>query len=205
MRHFADRGKPPEVQREIQEMHRWHGAGVKKGLTESLHNKTRMDSELLNGNFSGWRHLFIRFDGTPCVVSTGVVTPYRTLSGKSLQLLHDPSATIQRLYVGVVRDGLVGGVVFAWRPEDRVPEEFVGELRALPNESLPGMVVQFMFAYIENTYFSATWWNSLSSDQKNHIWQLAKMGNPYYDPWEYTPNLAVPWGAIDIAEHWPDG
>ena len=203
MRQLADRGEPSEVQREIQERYSAHGAGVKKALAEILPNKTRMDNELLNGNFSGWRHLFIRFDGAPCVVSTGAPTPNRTLSGKTLQVLHDPSATIQRMYVGVVRDGRVGGVVFAWRAEDRAPEEFVGELRALPTEALPGMVVQFMFAYIGNTYFSATWWNSLSTGQKAHIRQLATMGNPYCTTWSYIPNLGVPWEAVDLTEHWP--
>ncbi len=203
IRQLLDRGKPPEIQRTIQEMQRWQGAGVRKGLDESRRNKARMDAELLAGNFAGWNRLFIRFDGPISIVSTGAPTPNRSLAGDVLQTLHDPAAQIQRLYLGVVRVAGGGAVVLVWRTEDRAPVSFVSELRGLPAEILSATLAQFMFAYIENSYFSSAWWRSLSDEHKEHVRTLATIGNPYYTAWEYVPDLGVPWRITHLTDEWP--
>lgn len=205
LRRILDRGTSPGVQRTIQEMQDWEGAGVKKGLDESRRNKRRMDHELLDSDFRGWRRLFICFRGEQSVVSTGCPTPNRTLSGRILQTLHDRAASIQRLYVGAVRDGDVGGIVLTWRTEDAAPESLVADLRALDIERVPGVVVQFIFAHIENTYFSPAWWKLLSDEQRDHIWSLASLGNPYYVPWDYMEDVPVPWTSVKVSNEWRSG
>ncbi|TKS58330.1 MAG: hypothetical protein EWM72_03081 [Nitrospira sp.] len=107
------------------------------------------------------------------------------------------------MYLGVVREEGGGVVVFTWRIEDKAPDEFILELRSISTVRIPGIVVQLMLAHIENTYFSATWWNSLTVDQKCHVRQLAQMGNPFYTPWTYMDNLPVPWRVTNIVESWP--
>lgn len=203
LRQLLDRGKPPDVQRVIQEAHSWHGAGVRSGLKENRDRKARMDKELLTGNFTGWKRLFIRFKGPMTIVSTGAPTINRSLSGRELQTLHDLSKRLEPMYLGVVREERGGVVVFTWRVEDRAPDEFISELRRVSIDLIPGVVVQLMLAYIENSYFSATWWNSLMVDQKCHVRRLARMGNPFYTSWTYMDNLPVPWRVTDIVESWP--
>jgi hypothetical protein len=205
MRQFLDRGKSPEIQRAIQQMQSWQGAGVRKGLAESQRNKARMDAELRARDYGVWSRLFIRFEGPVSVVSTGAPSPNRSLSGTVLQTLHDPSAQIQRLYLGVVRASGGGAVVLLWRSEDPAPASFTSDLRKMPEEKLSGILIQFMFAYIENSYFSATWWQSLSDEHKRHVRKLATMGNPYYASLEYVPELPVPWRIIYIGDQWPAG
>jgi hypothetical protein len=203
IRQLLDRGRSPQVQREIQEMQRVQQLGVLKGLEEARRNKTRMDAELLANEFGGWKRLFVRFTGPLSVVSTGAPTPNRGIRGAVFQTLHDPQARIERLHLGVVRDGVdSGAVVLQWRDEDRAPERFASELLALPVNSLPGMLVQFMFAYIENTYFSKVWWDLLAPEQKQHISALATMGNPYYVPWNYLDDIPVPWEEVRVSGAW---
>lgn len=202
MRQLIDRGKTPGVQRVIQESQGWHFAGVSNGLKENRERKTQMDQELLDREFAGWKHLFVRFDGPISVVSTGAPTLNRSPSGKELQVLHDLTQKLEPMYLSVVRAEGGGAVVFTWRAEDKAPAEFVSELRAISRERIPGIIIQLMLAHIENSYFSAKWWNSLSAFQKSHVRQLAQMGNPFYTHWTYLENLPVPWEITAIAESW---
>jgi hypothetical protein len=198
LRHLLDRGMPPERQRVVQEIQGWSGAGVLQGLDDARRYKERMDKELLGGEYSDWHRLFITFEGPLCVVSTGVPTPNRDFAGNELQRLHDVNSRLQPLYFGPVRTEKGGVWVFLWRPEDDAPRRFLEDFRQFPRERLPGMLAQFMFAYVENTFFAADWWMSLSESVQEHLGTLARMGNPYYDNWQYIPNVVVPWSITNV-------
>lgn len=198
MRQLLDRGQPPEVQRVIQELEEARGAGTRKGLAEMSRFKAGMDAELLRGDFSNWNHLFVVFEGPLCVVGTGVPTPNQDLLGAKLQILHDPETALQPLYVGVVPYENGGMVVLTWRPEDAAPARIARDLENLDHRELPGIFVQFLFAHVENTYFSAAWWESLSRAAQAHIAHLARMGNPYYEKWTYLRESIVPWRVKNV-------
>jgi len=203
MRQLIDRGKPPDAQRVIQETQKWHFAGIRNSLNENRERKARMDHELLNRNFTDWERLFVRFKGPMSIVSTGGPTLNRSPSGRELQVLHDLTRKIEPMYLGVVHEDGGGAVVFTWRPQDKAPAEFISELRSISMDRLPGIIVQLMLAHVENSYFSSLWWNSLSTDQKAHVRQLAQMGNPFYTPWTYMDDLPVPWTITAVTESWP--
>ena len=76
-----------------------------------------------------------------------------------------------------------------------------GDLRNLPPRDLPDVIAQFVFAYIENAYFSADWWATLNGDEKAHVRDLATMGNPYYTNWTYR-ELSVPWIVTNVSSEW---
>lgn len=198
MRQLWDRGQPPEVQRAIQQLEAAQCAGTRQGLAEMSQFKARMDSELLQGDFSNWNHLFVVFEGPLCVASTGVPTPNRDLSGATLQTLHDPESALQPLYVGVVPCQNGGIVVLTWRPDDSAAARIARDLEERNRRDLPGAVVQFIFAHVENTYFSAVWWESLSRSVQIHVARLARMGNPYYERWTYLHEPIVPWRVKNV-------
>jgi hypothetical protein len=82
------------------------------------------------------------------------------------------------------------------------PTRFVGDLRTLPLTDLPGILVQFMFAYLENTYFGAEWWNSLKREQQRIVTALALMPDAYYGQWGYEKGVTVPWDVRYVSEAW---
>lgn len=65
-------------------------------------------------------------------------------------------------------------------------------------QRIANILVQFMFAYIDNTYFSAAWWESLSEVNRIHLTALAEMSNAYYTDFSYEPAIFVPWQVTDI-------
>ncbi len=202
LRQIADRGMAPEDQAVVQAMQHAAGAAVAMGLADAEHHKRQMDTDLTGHIFSGYEALFIQFQGPISIVSSGAPTPNRALSGEEICDLADPDAVMPRLYVGVVPWTGGGAVVLVWRPGHSAVERFIGDLRSLRWDELPSVIVQFIFAYIENTYFSAQWWTSLSDAEKAHVRDLATMGDPYYTKWHYRPRLDVPWTVVRVSNTW---
>ena len=199
IRQLIDRGQPREVQREIQQYQSVFGSGVRKGLEDARTHKARMDAELLGARYSDWERLFVKFEGPLCVVSTGAATPNRNLAGEELQAIHDVTSRLQPLYFGVTPTESGGAVVFLWRPEDEAPRRFMQDLKGLALDALPSALIQFMFAYVENTFFAAGWWNGLSERVQSHLAHLAQMSNPYYLDWAYIPGEFLPWRVTGVA------
>jgi len=58
----------------------------------------------------------------------------------------------------------------------------------------PSLLVQFIFAYVENTYVSKDWWDSLSQVNRAHLSSMAWVSNAYYAEFQYSPSTKiVPW------------
>jgi hypothetical protein len=129
LRQLIDRGMSPEDQRAVQNIQSVVGAGVSKGLQDARMHKKQMDDDLLQGQYSNWKHLLIAFEGPMCVVSTGMPTPNYNFAGDELQVLHDFNSRLQPLYFGPVKTERGGVWVFSWRPEDDAPRRFMEDFQ----------------------------------------------------------------------------
>jgi hypothetical protein len=196
----VDRGLSVQAQREMQEIGHTQEAGLRKGIEDFLPLKAVMDTQLLKGAYSGWHRTVINFKGPLCMASTGAISPNRDFEGTQLQVLHDPDARIQELLFGIVaaRDG--GAVVFLCRAGDTAPQAFIESLLKQDSEILCSLIVQFVFAYIENTFFSKDWWGSLSEVDRKHLSSLAWISNAYYEDFTYSRSRKiVPWKLTGVA------
>ncbi|MCI0717902.1 MAG: SEC-C domain-containing protein [Acidobacteria bacterium] len=196
-RQLADRGHPVEVQAKLQKTYAVIDAGTRKGLASFQRLKAVMDEQLLKANYNGWSRVVVAFRGELCVASTGTVSPNRDLEGRQLQVAHDPHAVQESLLYGVVAVPGGGAVVLTWRSLEKAPKSFVESLLRKEKRSLPSLLVQFMFAYVENTYFSGAWWDSLPKVDRQHLQLLASISNPYYADFSYSLSEFVPW---DVTE-----
>jgi hypothetical protein len=88
--------------------------------------------------------------------------------------------------------------VLAWRAADAAPEKFMASLLSRPPDDVPQIVAQFMFAYVENTYFSRSWWEQRRIFVQKHIEQLAYEYNAYYNHPSYLPKHVVPWALKSV-------
>ena len=119
------------------------------------------------------------------------------LDGHCLQMLEDPDPEWQEtLQCGVLAAGGGGAVVMLWPKNQSAPRRFVSSLLTKGQHALPGLLVQFMFAYIENTFFSTEWWESLAPGERQQLAMLARTPNPHYTPFAYSGAHFVPWEII---------
>jgi hypothetical protein len=199
LRDRLDRGRSEIGQQWIQARLSAKNAGLIKGLKNNQAIKQRADMALLSSDFSEWARYIVYFRGDIAVVSTGAPTPTFDLDDRELQVLHDPEVSIEPLYYGVVTTEEGGAVVFTWLRDMPAPQRFIDSLDALPVSDRPGVLVQFMFAYVSNTFFSHDWWKSLSDKQREWIQELAGLINQqYYKAISYRSDRWVDWEVTRI-------
>jgi len=190
---LIDRGLSPAEQLQIQQLLGIQSAGIHAGMSDAIDTKFQMDQALNSASFSTWRCVVLCFEGETSVVSAGAPTPNVDLDGNSIQVLHDRASHVQPLAFGMapLDSGFV--VVFAWRATDAAPAKFMDSLLSRPHDDVPHIVAQVMFAYVENTYFSRSWWEQRRMFVQKHIEQLAYEYNPYYKHPSYLLKHVVPW------------
>lgn len=176
------------------------GAGTAAGLDRITSLKRKLDESLLKGNYDVWVTLTIPFEGPLALVSTGVIHPNRSLVDyRELQVLHDPDADIQALMLGIVATDTGGAIVLMSEKGANVIEEFVRGLDHFPRKDRLNVLVQYIFKHIENTFFSAEWWEGLPHNSQQHLHDLAYLGinpldNAYYKRTKYITNVSrIPW------------
>jgi len=86
-----------------------------------------------------------------------------------------------------------------WRSDHSAPELFVRSLMS-SREALTSLAVQTVFAYIENTFFSSQWWDSLPRVDQEQVRSLAIMPNAYYTDFAYSNSILVQWKILEIKE-----
>lgn len=173
-------------------------AGHAKSIQE-LHDILKdANATLLSDDYSGWEFACLHFEGEVVLATAGVQTPTATLSGRHLQSLSDSSTISQRLYLASVTTETGSALVLAWQHGHRAPRQFVDSLLALPPTLVATYAAQFIFAFIENTYFSKKWWDTLDADAQQHLTSLAGEGNSYYTPPNYKSAPFVPWSLVEV-------
>lgn len=195
---IIDKGRSIEEQQDIQHYHSISKAGVEHGLQSARNKKQLMDQDFLNRNFQSWGQLVIRFQGNVSIASTGAPTPTYDFSGNQLQILHNPRVSVQHLMYGIIPIQNGAAVVFSWLASDNACSRFIDSLEQLPQDRLGDILVQYMFAHVENTYFSDTWWSTLNKAQQDHIENLFIMTNPYYEQVPYITERLAPWKITSI-------
>ena len=185
VRDLLDRGLDPAEQREVQFVLQAQADGFEKGRAESLRVKLAMDRALIAEDYSNYSMVEVLLAGSTSVVATGAVTPNRTLAGKQLQVLHDPSHPSEWLAFGVDVGDRGTSIVFLWVRGEESTSLYMNEILELADPELMAFLPQFFFAHCENTYFSEAWWNSLGRADRVFLTELMENGNPYYDPPEY--------------------
>jgi hypothetical protein len=194
VRDLVDRGQPVEIQQQLQSAYIAIDAGARKGLAALENLKGMMDRQLLICHHSGWSRLIVTFRGEICVASTGGVSPNRDLGGRELQNLQDRDPNRQQtLLLGIVATAEGGAVVLTWPTVQAAPRQFVESLLRVGTDKLGSVLVQYIFAYVENTYFSKRWWASLSPEECRHLASLARLRNACYANFSYSSNRIVPW------------
>jgi hypothetical protein len=194
------RGVPKTIQRMIRREIAVSSEGTMHGLQSYNRLKKLMDEQVLSKDYEGWSRASISFDGDLCLASTGVITPNRTMSGIELQILHDPNVEIEPLLISLVATDGGGVISMLWRTNHSAPKIFVRSLLSSDTSMLGSYAVQTLFAYIENTFLSSHWWDSLSKKDQEQIRLLALMPNAYYTDFDYYGSVLMPWKNIEVKE-----
>ncbi len=189
---------PKEARKMAQRKFDSSNAGIRHAVLLNKKLKRLMDKQLIEKKYDGWSRLAVQFTGHLSIATSGVITPSKTITGTPLQDLLDPNIKIEPLIVNITATEQGGLALMSWRTEHQAPAAFVDSLLST-NDKLCGYIAQTIFAYIENTYFSQSWWDSLKTLHKFHFSSLACIPNAYNFGFKYSEYVTMPWENISVA------
>lgn len=174
-------------------------AGAKQGRADLEIVKKKMDEALQTKNYSVFNTYEIVMEGPLSVASTGALPPCWSLKGEQLQGFENPHQT-QWLSFGIDinKETNKVSIVFLWSNEDTASEKYIESLKDLDNQELAEFLIQILFAYCENTYFSEAWWSSLTDDDRLFLCKLTMNSAPVCFFPQYDLNrMMAPWRILD--------
>ena len=194
-----DKGSSFEEQIEIQTQLRIAAAGQQKGIEDIDRMKGIYDAAWRKRDFSELAHCVIAFEGDIALASSGLVHTDFDINGKRLQNLGRTDILMQAIAFGVVATPHGGAVVFSWVRADSAVDQFVCTIEAEPIQNVPSILVEFVFAYVENTFFSKIWWAGLSRWQRDRVQELAGRSIQYGAPVGFSRRQFVGWNNLSIS------
>ncbi len=181
-----DRGRPEIEQRAIQRDLAVQSSSRRVGLEELKAIKQTYDQMLLSEDYSVLSRAVFWFRDNLFVVGTGTVYVDFDLANNRLQnVARDPSP-IHGFTYGVVAMPEGCAFVATWPIEFWKCDQFFRSLNDQPAELVASVLIEFFFAYVENTYFSEAWWLSLPSQNAKRLSELAGNPNQYGSPLNYS-------------------
>ncbi|MES2737291.1 MAG: SEC-C metal-binding domain-containing protein [Verrucomicrobiota bacterium] len=187
------KGVEPQIWMEIAKVLTTQDKGYEKGLQELWRIKPAMDADLIAQNYASYSYAEFILSGPPFIAAAGSITPNYSLSGKGLQKL-DMYSSLEPLTFGINVSAQGSHFIFCWNSADTAPSKYMTEILALSPDKIASFLCQFCFMHCENTYFSKSWWMSLSISNQNHVSSLMNNTNPYAKtpPYQLDVMLA-PW------------
>lgn len=162
-----DEGKPVDEHQFLQSYARAHMLLSQRSLRESLNRKAVYDQHVREGNVRDFSFSWTAFDKTLPIVCCGTFLPEIDLKGRQLQRLGHGEAQFEQVTINVTSFARRSLIVFGWFGADDGPaSQFVRSYEQVPDTMKPHAAVRIAIEFLENTYFSPAWWDSLDNRDK---------------------------------------
>ncbi|EPW5277193.1 SEC-C domain-containing protein [Yersinia enterocolitica] len=173
MKDNADKGKSFEKQKKYQHTLDIMNHGFSQGMNALKSTLDDYAKSFRINDFSSFNSLSIHFSGELNIAATFAFSPDFSLDGERQQYLLPGSAFIENLSVTVLLTDVGFAWVFSWPKSFTCCTKFIQSLIELPEDEVASTIIDMIFSYSENVYFSSNWWNGLDIAYKNMIIHMA--------------------------------
>ncbi|ATG57961.1 MULTISPECIES: YecA family protein [Pseudoalteromonas] len=169
-----DKGKPAYRQAEIQEQAFFTNIGAEAGLRDNIYQKERFDKGIERNDYSDIRAVVIEYTNPFPVQVSGSVNPDFGFDNTKLQDLSDLEVVPDLLSFTSFYDGHKSYIVLSWLEHcHNTCITLVKSLMSKSKEDISTYLAQYIFSNFENYFLSPTWWDGLSSDDKESIVEIS--------------------------------
>ncbi len=152
IRRKIDRGRPVEQQHAIQATMAVYFAGIKASLADLRETKKIYDASF-NRHCESMNGFVIEYEGDITVASSGIVhVEYDFKDDKIQDIVNSPIPT-QSISYSIAATESGGAFVAAWPKQFALTDDFVQSLIDQDVNDIPSLLLEFMFAYVENSFF----------------------------------------------------
>lgn len=144
---------------------------------------------LKTNNFNNFQYLVLEFSKPIGIVSAGGI--HITMNFKNTITLQDLSLNtpLEMLFLSCVSTENETYFIFHYPESYNKSKKFMESFILLSREDKIGYFIQFLFNRCENTFFSNSFWQNLSSNQQQWLLQLWNPINDFNTPQPYKTNF----------------
>lgn len=176
---IADKGLPLSRQTVLQEMLDSMKAGHESAISDLKHHQQFYNQCLHSNNFEEIRCLVVLFDLPPFMLCSGMKQPTVDFQGNPLQDLGRLDLTLDMLSLSIISEKKHTLAVFAWhQSSDNSCIPFIKSLLEIEKRDVPAAIFNFTIDSFENLFLKPSWWDSLSTSQKNYFISRMNQGTP---------------------------
>ncbi|WP_341501357.1 SEC-C domain-containing protein [Gallaecimonas sp. GXIMD4217] len=193
MKENLDRGMSVQEQFELQQRLETMNQGFTKGMDDF---KTTLDLYVNHHNkhnYDEFESASIYFSGDLDIVVGGAFTPDFTVDGVRLQSVAPGVKFIENISVNTLTTSTGYVIVFSWPKQFTKCKQFIQSLVKIERQDLPSALVEIIFSYIENTYFSKDWVEGLDKDRRETIEDMARNPIQIGMPIRFTKKKYTNW------------
>lgn len=198
MRENVDRGMSVEQQLEVQITLNSMLQGFSKGLDDF---KKTLDIYTNHYKLCKWDEFnsaSFYFTGDLSLAVSGTFSPDFSLAGERLQMLTPNVQFVENLSINTLTTKNGYAIVFSWPKVFKKCTRFVESLSAIDKNLLPSRLIELIFSYIENVYFSKTWVDGLPKSVRVDIEKMARNPIQYGKAVCFTGNTYTNWEIAEI-------
>jgi len=192
---ILDRGTIESKQFVIQQAINLSNKGFIHGMNDLKQVIDFYQNAYKENNYEKFSSLIIHFMGNLSIAISGAFSPAYSITGKKIQDITPNTETIEKISISTLVTNSGFALVFSYPSKFTSCNEFIDSIYQTEKGNLPSKIVEFMFSYIENTYFSKEWFDQLDDNLKNNIIRMAttlhcnmpiSFTNSEYTDWEIT-------------------
>lgn len=165
-----DEGRPVEEQEGIQNAARASTHNVAAALEGTHSRKAGYDRRVKTDDTEGFHYSWVRFDTLLPVVSCGTFLPDFDLAGAPLQRIGHGEAAYEQVALNVTAYESRSVIVLGWTGAPGGPaSRFAASFQALDDRAKAACAARLPLEYLENSYLSPEWWESLSEAEQRTL------------------------------------
>lgn len=177
-----DKGKPFEIQCEIQQYVHFYREGTRRGIRDLKRWKSKYDAAYISRIYDNFSFYSVMFADVLPIVACGSFYPEFDFAGNPLQILERGSSEFENVCFNLTAVGNKSLAVLGWSGIPQGPAEcFVQSFSALPKDSMANAAFYLASEHLENIYFRPSWWNSQPDPAKKYLERHFESGTPLRD------------------------
>jgi hypothetical protein len=177
-REFSDNGASFAQQVQIQNFIHVHEKGLRRGLLDVSNCKSVYDKALMSQDVSAFSLYGVTFDSKLPFAAAGAFMPEFDFEGAALQKLGTASPTSLLAFNLTQLNGKTSAV-FGWFGGQSSPAaRFVQSFRSVADEFKADALLLMSLEYLENVYFTPSWWDGLPEQLSHRLHQSIAGGLP---------------------------
>ncbi|WP_339891228.1 SEC-C domain-containing protein [uncultured Alteromonas sp.] len=193
MKENVDRGMSHEEQLELQRTLETMNQGFMKGVEDFKETLNLYVNYHQQQSYDEFKSASFYFSGDLSVVVGGTFAPDFSIDEERIQSLEPGVKFVENLSVNTLNTDKGYAIVFSWPKKYKKCTKFIESLIEVDKTVLPSRLIEIIFSYIENSYFSKAWIDGLDSAKRTVIEAMARNPIQYGEPIKFTDYNYTNW------------